>query len=298
MATDQKIERSEGYIERIERALDFIENNLSEPISIGTVASHCGFSEYHFHRMFSAMLGESVSEYIRRRRLSRAARLIASGGASILETALESGYESQESFTRAFKTMFGLTPGRLKRLGKDALIIEKKPTTVDMIVHLREGITMEPKFVEREEELVVGMGDSFPENSFEAIGKLWERFSKRENEIGDLSGDYALGVCMQKHDDIPLGKDACFVYIAGRPVKSLASIPCGMVAVRLPRARYAVFTHTGPLSNLKHTINYIWGTWLPRSGYRQGGMPDFELYDERFHVKTMDGEVDIYVGLN
>lgn len=283
------------YAGRIKSAVDFIEDNLSGELSARQVAAHTGFSEYHFHRIFSAMLGESVSEYIRRRRLSRAAATIVKDGRSILDAALDAGYDSQEAFTRAFKSMFGVTPGRLVRGGVKAPVVEKKRATLEMIEHLKGGITMEPKFVERAGETLIGMGGSFKEGSFEAIGRLWDRFNLRENEIQNIAGDYALGICCSKHDQIPIQPGDSMVYIAARPVKSSQPLPEGMVAVQLPATRYAVFTHSGPLSNLMHTINYIWGTWLPRSSYKHSESFDFELYDERFNPDTMDGEVDIYI---
>lgn len=285
------------YANRIQSAVDFIEVHLSDDLRLYDVALHCGFSEYHFHRIFSAILGESVSEYIRKRRLSRAAAAILNSSESIMEVALDAGYDSQEAFTRAFKTMYGVTPGRLRRGRQNAIVVEKNPATLELMEHLKGGITMEPKFIERAEERLIGMGGSFKPGSFEEIGRLWDRFNERQKEIKNISGNYALGVCCSRHDAIALKEGDSMVYIAARPVDSLdqENIPEGMVSISLPKTQYAVFTHSGPLRNLRHTINYIWGTWLPRSNFKHAENFDFELYDERFHPDTMDGEVDIYI---
>jgi AraC family transcriptional regulator len=68
-----------------------------------------------------------------------------------------------------------------------------------------------------------------------------------------------------------------------------------MVGMLLPASTYAVFTHVGSLSDLLHTINYIWGTWVPRINYLRTDCPDFELFDSRFDSRTGYGEFDIYL---
>jgi len=284
------------YILPVARAINFIEERLDEPLDVKQVAGHIGFSEYYFHRMFLSVLGESVAEYVRKRRLSQAARKMLSKDEKLIEIALSCGYDSQEAFTRAFNAMFGMTPGRMRKLGK--MPLEKKPATIDMMLHLEEGLTMQPVIVEKEEELVIGMGASFSENPFWEINKLWEKFNQRENEIPNLKGSYALGVCMPKHESLPVKEGDTFVYIAGRPVSRLDDVPEGMVAVKIPKRKYARFTHKGPLTNLPHTVNYIWGTWLPKSEYKHAHSPDFELYDERFDAKSLTGEIDIFVPIN
>lgn len=280
----------------VAKAISFIEERLYEPLDVKQVAGHIGFSEYYFHRMFMGVLGESVAEYVRKRRLSEAGRKMLSGEERLIEIALTSGYDSQEAFTRAFKSMFGMTPGQFRKFGR--MPLEKKPATVDMMMHLEEGLTMQPAFEEHAEELVIGIGASFSENPFWQINKLWDEFNRRENEIPNLSGNYSLGVCMSKHPDIPIKEGDTFVYIAGRPVSSLSEVPQGMVAVKIPKRKYAKFTHKGQLTNLPHTVNYIWGTWLPKSEFKHANSPDFELYDERFDVKTLSGEIDIFVPID
>ncbi|MBA3992909.1 MAG: hypothetical protein C0469_05220 [Cyanobacteria bacterium DS2.3.42] len=280
----------------VAKAISFIEERLDQPLDVKQVAGHIGFSEYYFHRMFLSVLGESVAEYVRKRRLSEAARKMLAKDEKLIEIALACGYDSQEAFTRAFKTMFGMTPGRLRKLGM--MPLEKKPASIDMMIHLEEGVTMQPVIEEHGEELVIGMGSSFSENPFWEINKLWDKFNQRENEIPNLSGKYALGVCMPKHKDLPVKEGDTFVYIAGRPVSTLDEVPEGMVAVKIPKRKYAKFTHKGPLTNLPHTVNYIWGTWLPKSEYKHSNSPDFELYDERFDVKTLSGEIDIFVPID
>lgn len=279
----------------VHKAIEFIEEHLDEDISLSSVAAYVAFSEYHFHRIFSAVLGESVKEYIRKRRLSLAAQKLIGTKERIIDISAGCFFESHEAFTRAFKKMFGVSPSQYRRHGKEASFVEKRKTSPDMIQHLTKGITMEPKIVTKEGINVVGMAQSFGEDAFCDIKALWERFDQRQNEIENLAGDYALGVCAASMPSVKKAQGHTFVYMAARPVHSLARIPIGMIDFRLPDSRYAVFTHKGPLENLPHTVNYIWGTWLPSCPYQQADGPDFELYDSRFNCDTMDGEIDIYV---
>lgn len=276
-------------------AVEFIESNLEQELSTEVVASHVGFSPYYFHRVFTGVLGESVSEYIRKRRLSEAAHLVRSCDKPLLEIALLYGFESQEVFTRAFKKMFGITPGRYRSLREIAPYPDKFKATTEMLEHLQGGITMQPKIISREGELVVGMGGAFQQGDSTSIGKLWDRFLPRKDDIKCAKQNYALGVCTPSHPQIEVASADHFVYIAAVPVDSTMVVPAGMVACELPAGRYAVFTHKGPISEIGHTLNYIWGTWLPKGEFEHRDAPDFELYDDRFDPDSEESEFDFYI---
>ncbi len=278
----------------ISEAIEFIESKLDQLLSTEMVASHVGFSPYYFHRLFTGVLGESVAEYIRKRRLSEAAQLVHSTDKPLLDIALAYGFDSQEVFTRAFKKMFGITPGRYRSLRPMAPYPEKFKATWEMLEHLQGGLTMQPKIVTREKECVIGMGGAFQQGDSQSIGKLWERFQPRMPAI-KKSRPYAVGVCSPSHPQIPINSPDQFAYIAALPVEAITDVPTGMVGTELSAGRYAVFTHKGPITEIMHTLNYIWGTWLPKGEYERREAPDFELYDERFNPTSADSEFDFYV---
>lgn len=286
------------YANRIHKAIDYIEENLGENLTAQSVASEVGFSAFHFHRIFKALLGESITDYIRKRRLAGAARLLLSTSKPIIEIALATQFETQESFTRAFKKMFGTTPNAFRGNGKISPLLDKQVFSLELMEHIGKGVTMEPKFVERGEELVVGMADSFGEDCHQDISKLWERFNERSHEIKNVKSGYALGLCLASHPDVPIKEGDSIVYSACLPVTKIEDIPKAMISYKIPPAKYAVFTHSGPISTIQNTVKYIWGTWVPKhSDIHKKDAPDFELYDERFNVDTLDGEVDIYVAV-
>jgi len=289
-----------NYSASIQAAIDFIESRLFEDIAPSAVAAQIGFSEYHFHRIFRGMLRESVADYIRKRRISEAAKLLQESDKPILELALASGFETHESFTRAFKKMYGLTPSQYRQQKHGLSTYHKKRTSRTMLEHIQTGITLEPRIETRGPELVVGLGAAYSEgaeSSFLEIQQLWKSFLTRQAEIARVKPGYALGVCLSEHVDIPKRQDRSFAYIAGLPVSEFSDIPPGMVTCAIQKSKYAVFTHKGSLSALPHTVNYIWGTWIPKnvSNYSHANAPDFELYDSRFDPETDSGEFDIYV---
>ena len=110
-----KTETEQIYKERILRVLRYIQGHLDEPLSLDELAGIAYFSPFHFHRIFRGVVGESVKEHIRRLRLERAVSRLRLTDQSILNIALDTGYESHESFSRAFKTMFGATPSVIRR---------------------------------------------------------------------------------------------------------------------------------------------------------------------------------------
>ena len=104
--------------ELINRALDYIEDNLTRAMTPDHIAAVAGYSRYHFGRLFRAMTGQRLAEYVRRRRLCEAARELLLSRQRILDIALDYQFESQEAFTRAFKKEFGTSPGLYRRQGR------------------------------------------------------------------------------------------------------------------------------------------------------------------------------------
>lgn len=106
------------WIQGIQRAIDYVEAHLDEEIDFEQVAKQAYSSSFHFQRIFTILCGYSLGEYIRRRRLSLAGEELSKGQAKIIEVALKYGYETPESFTRAFARFHGISPSLAKRGGK------------------------------------------------------------------------------------------------------------------------------------------------------------------------------------
>src|SRR5262249_26256763 len=105
-----KASTEQDYRERIVRTLVYIQGRLDEELELAELAGVAAFSPFHFHRIFRGLVGESVKEYVRRLRLERAARCLKQESRPVTEIALQAGFETHESFTRAFTAMFGESP--------------------------------------------------------------------------------------------------------------------------------------------------------------------------------------------
>lgn len=280
------------YYSRIQDAVDYVEDNLTSKITIEDVSNIAYFSMYHFHRIFSAMVGSSVKDYIRMRRLTEAAYELINTEKRILDIALEYQFESQESFTRAFKKMYGITPGKYRQNKKHFVLIQKKRLTEIRLNHLKGGITLKPKIINKNEFKIVGM-KYYGANKNNEISQLFNKFFSRISEVKNrIDIKTSLGVCEYVPD---LTSETEFSYIACVEVSSLDEIPVGMVGQVVPGNKYAVFTHKGSIDKLGDTYEYIHGTWFPKSGYQPALANDFELYDERFSPNSDESEMDIYI---
>lgn len=290
------------HLDQIQRAIDFIEDHMGSDLSVDEIAREAAFSRWHFQIIFSSVVGETVKEYIRKRRLSNSLSLLRSTDQRIIEISLEAGFDSQEAYTRAFKSQFGITPGEYRKNGaKDYMILHKPKITMAYLDHLYEGINMQPIFKRLPKFNVMGLGTNFisilsPEkNNHIVIPKLWDAYISRKDEIVNRVKPIDMGICMPVSNDSQKSHpDECF-YLACTEVKDSKNIPEGMIIKAIPSGEYAVFTHKGPLSKLDHTMNYIYGAWLPKSGRKLREAPDLELYDERFNPDSDQSEFDIYI---
>ncbi len=115
MVTDMQL--VEEYSETVEDVISYIRKHIHEPLDREALAEVAGFSVPHFHRVFTAQVGESAVSYVRRLRLERAARKLRMGAVDITEVARAAGYETHAAFSKAFKQQFGLAPSEFRQLG-------------------------------------------------------------------------------------------------------------------------------------------------------------------------------------
>ena len=111
---------SAGYSERINTVRRFIREHIDEPLDREVLAAVAGFSIPHFHRIFTAYLGENIAGYVRRMRLERAGRKLRMGAVDISEVALAAGYDTHAAFGKAFKQQFGFSPSEFRQLSCNA----------------------------------------------------------------------------------------------------------------------------------------------------------------------------------
>lgn len=149
-----------------------------------------------------------------------------------------------------------------------------------------------PRFETGRSMLIAGLNESYTYASAGAgIPAQWARFSEGFVEIPAQVGTYCYGVSWNFD-----GTDK-FDYLCGIEVSGLSGLPEDYSNVLLPAQKYAVFSHTGHISTIKNSIDYIWRTWLPNSGYKPVHAPTFERYGESFCPDTGYGEVEMWVAI-
>jgi AraC family transcriptional regulator len=292
-----------NYFDRVQRAIDYMEVNITEELSLEDIAKQAYASLFHFHRIFQAVTGDSMKEYIRKRRLSLAGRELAEADARIIDVALKYGYETPEAFTKAFKKLHGITPSECRR--KKGCYYYKDKAYVHIYNSILEGgkDTMDYKIIEKDSFKIIGRelrvrndnGDNFA-----LIPKFWDdcmkegifdQFEAMPNMINKQSKP-SMGMCMD-FDGINT-----FSYLICVEVSNIDYIPEGMVAKTIPGSKYAVFTAKADSREktsaaIQETWKDIYAKWFPVSGYERTDGPDFELYDERCGWEKP--EVDIYI---
>lgn len=286
------------YIASISRTLDFIEDNLQESITLELLAEIACFSPYHFHRVFQALVGVTVMEYVRKRRLTRAAELLFYSDDKVIDIALRVGFDYHESFNRAFKKFYGVTPNQYRTAHSLSGPLLGKAFLNKIIV--QGGQMMEPKMITKPTFHVIGYElktKNIDGQNNKDIPEFWQLYLQKklyENIPNPINCKEELGICTDFNPET--GE---FVYIIGMEVPEGTSAPEGLVYRTFPEMEYAVFTtpeseNSTFSSSIQSTWNYIFTEWFPQSGYEHAGFLDFELYDERCHGADHK-VIDIYI---
>jgi AraC family transcriptional regulator len=270
----------------VEKARWFIENRLSGEISLEDVARSVGVSSHYLARAFGAATGLSLMRYARGRRLSEAARTLAAGAPDILEVGLAAGYGSHEAFTRAFHRQFGAPPEALRAKGL--------PPNIQLVEPIRMDKTLlteldPPRFLEGEELLIVGLAARYTFETNQGIPAQWQRFAPHIGHIPKQRGPETYGLCANGDNS------GSFEYIAGVRVSEFSDLPEGLSGTRVPKRRYAVFTHKGHVSQLRRTHYTIWNKWHRESGSHVADAPNFERYGKDFNPMTGLGPIEVWM---
>jgi AraC family transcriptional regulator len=292
------------YQERILRVLVHIQQHLDDPLPLEELARIACFAPHHFHHIFSAMVGEGVKEHVRRLRLERAANRLQHAKQSVTEIAFDAGFETHESFTRAFRSMFGVSPSHYRK-GRRALAVPSVPSRVHYLPEgrldnfnpvQRGGPPMDVRI-----ETVPPMKVAFirhvgPYDDGEAISRTWAKLMAWAGSRGLLGPQTKhIGIAHDNPHVTPPEKcryDACIT--VDRPFA-----PEGEVGVQeISGGEYAVVTHKGPYEKMAEPYAWLYGEWLPSSGREPSDAAGFTVYrNSPRDTKPEDLLTDIYVPL-
>ena len=250
------------YAERVQRVVDYLAGHLDETLDLEALARVAHFSPYHFHRIYRALLGETVSDTVRRLRLHRAAIDLLDRELSIERTGRRAGYASQAAFTRAFRAEYGEPPARYRDASRVAQINHEGNTAMYR-VETRTLPTLRVAAIQHR-------GD------YQLTSRVFERLMTIAATTGLLTpATRTIGIY---HDD-PMS-------VPQAELRSTVCItvpddwaPSGeLTEAHIEGGRYARIVHTGPYTELKTAYDWLYQTWLPSSTEEPRNLPCLEEY--------------------
>ena len=267
----------QGWIEGMQASIDYIEENLTEPLEIGAVAGTAGLSPFYYQRIFGALCGMTVGEYIRARRMTLAARELAGTDLKVIDAAMKYGYDSPDSFARAFQRFHGITPSAAKEPGAQL----KSFAPLHIKISLEGGIMLDYRISEKAPFTVIGVKRRFnSDTSYQEIPKFWNEWLA-QGENRPVMGSF--GICIDMD-----GKN--FDYWIADMYLPWKEIPEGCETRLIPGGLWAQFRCT--LKTLQTVNTQIWSEWLPSlKEYSLAGDYDLEFYME----PDENGECECYI---
>lgn len=274
------------WLDRMNGAINHIEEHLGDTVDYEQVARIACCSSYHFQRMFSFITDVPLSEYIRRRRLTLAAFELQNSDVRVIDLALRYGYDSPNSFTRAFQALHGVTPS----MARDRGVRLKAYPRMSFSITIKGDVEMDYKIVERASFRVFGVEkliDATGGNNFRMIPEFWKECWKTgvlEPLMNLQQPKQENGLCrlnsIMCYRDI--GKDS-FPYMIGViDFDGSASIPEQYKVVDVKPHTWAIFrSQEHGMEDASEKIQAVWKRifpeWFPTSGYEHACGPELEL---------------------
>lgn len=263
-----------NMLERLNTTIEYIETHLLEELHMPAIANVAGTSESEIQKTFYALTGISIVEYVRRRRLTLAGFELQKREKSVLEVALEYGYTSPDSFTRAFRQMHGTTPSAVKKGG----CLLKSYGKITFVLTIKGVNAMHYKILKKEELHIIGFKKWFStenDGQLKEIPKMWDSITEEmKKRITALSNnDGVVGLCADMYD-------GGFDYWIG--CMSDQECPEDLEEITIPASSWAVFEVIGSMRPLPNAMQDIWkriySEWLPNSMYEHAMLPEIEYY--------------------
>lgn len=267
-----------NMIEDLQYVLDFIEENLEQPIDFNDIAKQMYISSYYFQKIFSAVCGMGIGEYIRNRRLSLAGSELANSDIKIIDVALKYGYDTPEGFTRAFKRFHGVSPMAVKK----GTAYPKSFERLSVIITVKGGSSMNYKIEKKAAFKVAGKHEThkvYNSENINTIPEFWERSHSdgTVSELLKLTNDrsFIFGICYSN----PHKKDASFNYSIAVKIDDETEVPEGFEVNEIPERTWLVFECVGAMPDaIQQTFHRIHTEFFPTSKYQPTYEFDIEAY--------------------
>jgi len=245
-------------LESMNAAVSYIENHLDDDINYKEVAKITHFSDHHFKRMFSFIAGITLADYVRRRRLTLAVFDLKESDMRVIDVAIKYGYNSPDSFSRAFQALHGVNPSKVK----NSDVPLKSYPRMTFHISIKGDVEMNYKFVEKEPFTVVGKKETVASSGEEFNPKMWEHIEEIEEVVKPYDNTSFSGILnislIKENGDIDY-------YIATATTKPC---PKELEILAIPSQTWAVFQATGEMPDaFLTTWERVYTEWFPTSGY-------------------------------
>ncbi|MDE5582849.1 MAG: AraC family transcriptional regulator [Ruminococcus sp.] len=269
-----------NWIQGIQNAIDYIEEHITEKLDYSEISSKAFCSPFYFQRIFTALCGITLGEYIRNRRLTLAGREIFSAKPKIIDIALKYGYESPESFTRAFTKFHGITPSEARRNGAGLKAFSRLRVQIIM----KGGNTMNYRIVEKEAFKVLEKTERHhvdAENNISTITDFWKKAHQTGvvNTLLNNASDrtYIFGICYGHSYNKETAK--IFDYSIACAVGEKVSVPEGYRITEIPSRTWLITECAGAVEECMQKVwHEICSEFFPVSEYRPTYEMDIEAY--------------------
>lgn len=274
------------WIVGMQNAINYIEDHLTEEIDFDKAAAEAACSSFYFQRIFGILCDIPLSEYIRNRRLSLAGNELNASDAKVIDIALKYGYESPESFTRAFSKFHGITPSEAKKNGSKL----KSYSRLSVKITLSGGSVMDYKIVEKEAFEIIEKAERHSienDTNAKSIPDFWTR-SHNDGTVKTLfenttDGSLIFGVCYGNNSE----NAKTFEYSIGAVCSKQTADPKGFRKNTIPARTWAIFECKGAMPNAMQDMwHKITSEFFPTSGYQ----PTYEMDIEAYTEGNMDDE--------
>lgn len=282
-------------LKNMNEAMQYIENNLADAIDFKEVAKIAYCSEYHFKRMFSFLAGISLSEYIRCRRLTLAAFELKNSDAKVIDVAIKYGYNSPDSFARAFQNLHGITPSEARNSSRSL----KAYSPMTFQLSIQGGNEMNYRIEEKEPFQIIGITKRVPivfNGVNEEIASMWKSLNPESiqtlKSLSNMEPNGIISASTNFSEGRMEEKGELDHYIG---VASTKTCPAQFAQLEVAASTWAVFEAVGPFPE---TLQNVWGRiyseWFPSSNYELAKGPEI-LWNEQKDISSPNFKSEIWI---
>lgn len=241
------------WVDAVSKAIQYIEEHITEELTAARISENINISSFYFQKGFAMLCGFTIAEYIRNRRLALAGNDLATGEEKIIDIAMKYGYDSPDSFTRAFTRFHGVTPTAARK--EQVMLKSFAPLKVKLL--LEGGYIMDYRIVKKEAFTVIANAGVF---SYESAKDVVPQFWQEHYQAGKgktVMGVYGINI------DLNMGQDT-FEYLIADPYDPVKEVPEGFIVKTIPGFTWAVFPCKGAMPYALQDVNTkIFTEWLP-----------------------------------